>query len=181
MSNKNNFVNPEYKIVGDSTFLPFTDTLNGVYDPTEESEGAVKIGVVKNVDGSNGVSMYNGDQLIVKTVLSEMFKLSYDKEEKIVEIKLNPYGPSAADSPIGGVEAGNGIKIDRYQYYGKEVAKIGLDSSYIESIMNNFVKNINDKISIKGRNGIKVLNDEDEKIGRIIELDDNYIIQQGEF
>lgn len=175
-------INPEYKIVGDTQYLPFDSHLNGCYDPNEGAqEGAVRIGVVKNVDGSNGMSMYNGDQLIVKTVLSDLFKLSYDKDEKIVEIKLNPYGQSAADSPIGRVEAGSGIKIDRYTYMGQETARIGLDSSYIQSIMNNFVKNINDNISIEGRNGIVVKDNTDTKIGRIIELDDNYIINQGEF
>lgn len=125
MDNKN-IINPEYKIVGDNNYLPFSENKKKIGQISSESS----LVVIPNVDGSNGVTLYDNDNIVIKTVATPIIKHTFNKDSKLLHIDI------AADDLVQ---------------------------------------------KFRGDNGVLVEDDQDVFNGKVIKLDDDYVIRQGEF
>lgn len=152
-----NFINPEYKITDDAQYLPFKKPKTG-------QKIKSTLAVVENQDGTNGVSLYDDTELIAKTIYSDNVKKIFNEDSKTIDIQIN------ADT----VKAGNGINVTRNKSRPNEPT-LSLD----EEFMKTFI--ITNSPNLRGENGVLVQNDQKIKNGKVISLDDNYIIKQGEY
>lgn len=152
-----NMINPEYRVVNSSQFLPERE---GIYD-NEENDTSIK--VIKNPDGSNGVSLYEGDKLVAKTVGNDKIIFDYDKENKLVKITAQ----GGAD-----VEGSAGILVLPSGTDGKSI--ISHDVEWLK-------KFVFENSKLRGENGVLIENDPTDELGKVVKLDDEYIIRQGEF
>ena len=80
--------------------------------------------VVNNQDGSNGVSLYNDTELVVKITFSDNVELNYNSDLKALDILVK----SGDD-----IKPGTGIKIDKDLEDGKNVVKI--DEEYLNTFV----------------------------------------------
>lgn len=151
------FINPEYKITDDAQYLPYKKPKTG-------QKAGSKLAVVENLDGTNGVSLYDDTELVAKTVYSDNVKKIFNEDSKTINIQVN------ADT----VKAGDGIKVTRNKSRPNDPI-LSLD----EEFMKTFV--ITNSPNLRGENGVLVQNDPKVKNGKVISLDDNYIINQGEY
>lgn len=119
------FINPEYKVVNDTNYLPFEYKTTGKGNSPSSSEGGKNsLRVVNNQDGSNGVSLYNDTELVVKITFSDNVELNYNSDLKALDILVK----SGDD-----IKPGTGIKIDKDLEDGKNVVKI--DEEYLNTFV----------------------------------------------
>ena len=152
-------INPEYKVKNDTQYIPFSNVLTGF----GKDEKTV-IAAAKNVDDSNGVSLYENNRLILKAVVSDNVHCEFDKDSNTATFDV------IADK----IKPGIGITVDRLEGEEKDPI-INVDEEYLDS----FVK---DRIPVlRGENGVLIEDDEELENTKIIKLDDEYIIRQGEY
>ena len=121
------FINPEYEVVNDTNYLPFEYKTTGKGNsPFSSVGGKNSLKVVNNQDGSNGVSLYNDTELVVKITFSDNVELNYNSDLKALDILVK----SGDD-----IKPGTGIQIDKDLEDGKNVVKID------EEYLNTFVAN----------------------------------------
>lgn len=157
----NNMIVPEYKIVGDNKLLPFD---NSDIDAAKNAKNdGSKLKVIRNPDGSNGVSLYDDGELIVKTTNDRHLQTHFDKDKKLLDTSFIP----------DEIKAGNGINVNKNKSNG--ATTISLQEDYVRDIV---VKNTT---QLRGENGVLVEKDEKVSNGKVIKLDNNYIIKQGDF
>lgn len=119
------FINPEYKVVNDTNYLPFEYKTTGKGNsPSSSKGGKNSLRVVNNQDGSNGVSLYNDTELVVKITFSDNVELNYNSDLKALDILVK----SGDD-----IKPGTGIKIDKDLEDGKNVVKI--DEEYLNTFV----------------------------------------------
>ena len=119
------FINPEYKVVNDTNYLPFEYKTTGKGNSPSSPEGSKNsLRVVNNQDGSNGVSLYNDTELVVKITFSDNVELNYNSDLKALDILVK----SGDD-----IKPGTGIKIDKDLEDGKNVVKI--DEEYLNTFV----------------------------------------------
>ena len=160
------FINPEYKVVNDTNYLPFEYKTTGKGNSPSSSEGGKSsLGVVKNQDGSNGVSLYNDTELVVKTTFSDNVELNYDSDLKVLDVLVKQ-----GDD----IKPGTGIKMNKDFDDGKKVVRI--DEEYLDTFVVDHSIN-----KLRGTNGVLIEDDEEVENGKIVKLDDDYIIKQGEY
>lgn len=152
-----NFINPEYKVTDDAQYLPFKKPKTG-------QKIKSKLAVVGNLDGTNGVSLYDDTELIAKTIYSDNVKKIFNEDSKTLDIQVN------ADT----VKAGDGINVIRSKSCPNEPT-LSLDEEFMKAFV------IASSPNLRGENGVLVQNDQKIKNGKVISLDDNYIIKQGEY
>lgn len=152
-------INPEYKVKNDTQYIPFSNGLTGF----GKDEKTV-IAAAKNVDDSNGVSLYENNRLILKAVVSDNVHCEFDKDSNTATFDV------IADK----IRPGTGITVDRLEGEEKDPI-INVDEEYLDS----FVK---DRIPVlRGENGVLIEDDEELENTKVIKLDDEYIIRQGEY
>lgn len=151
-------INPEYKLADDTDYLPQGPGAYGKHD--------TELKVIKNVDGTNGYSLYDGDILVYQTEIvgNNNTTVSVDKEAKRVEISF--------DSET--VQEGTGIKVTDLGHGVKEISQ---DEEWLVKFIgeSGFVK------GLRGENGVIVEDDDEVVNGKVVKLDDEYIIDQGEY
>ena len=119
------FINPEYKVVNDTNYVPFEYKTTGKGNsPSLPEGGKNSLRVVNNQDGSNGVSLYNDTELVVKITFSDNVELNYNSDLKALDILVK----SGDD-----IKSGTGIKIDKDLEDGKNVVKI--DEEYLNTFV----------------------------------------------
>ena len=119
------FINPEYEVVNDTNYLPFEYKTTGKGNsPSSSEDGKNSLRVINNQDGSNGVSLYNGTELVVKITFSDNVELNYNSDLKALDILVK----SGDD-----IKPGTGIKIDKDLEDGKNVVKI--DEEYLNTFV----------------------------------------------
>ena len=119
------FINPEYKVVNDTNYVPFEYKTTGKGNSPSSLEGGKNsLRVVNNQDGSNGVSLYNDTELVVKITFSDNVELNYNSDLKALDILVK------SDDNI---KPGTGIKIDKDLEDGKNVVKI--DEEYLNTFV----------------------------------------------
>ena len=119
------FIYPEYEVVNDTNYLPFAYKTTGKGNsPSSSEDGKNSLRVINNQDGSNGVSLYNGTELVVKITFSDNVELNYNSDLKALDILVK----SGDD-----IKPGTGIKIDKDLEDGKNVVKI--DEEYLNTFV----------------------------------------------
>jgi len=168
-------MNPEYKIVDGSTYLPFDDRGegaggNGSGNGNNKDKDTRTLTVIKNPDGSNGVSLYENDLLILKTVHSDNVVHSFDEDARTLISKVL----------YDQVAPGKGIKITRGQGEDYYKATIEVDEEFVRRLTGASGLSM-----LRGENGVIVDDDWDEPGksggGKVVYLDDEYTIEQGEY
>ena len=143
------FINPEYEVVNDTNYLPFEYKIIGKGNsPSSSEDGKNSLRVVNNQDGSNGVSLYNGTELVVKITFSDNVELNYNSGLKALDILVK----SGDD-----IKPGTGIQINRDSEDGKKVVKINeeyLDTFVVDHSLNK----------LRGDNGVLVEDDDDDEL-----------------
>lgn len=141
------FINPEYKVVNDTNYLPFEYKTTGKRKFSSSPEGGKNsLRVVNNQDGSNGVSLYNDTELVVKITFSDNVELNYNSDLKALDILVKP---------DNNIKPGTGIKIDKDLEDGKNIVKI--DEEYLNTFMADHSIN-----KPHDNNGVFLIGDDDE-------------------
>lgn len=141
------FINPEYKVVNDTNYVPFEYKTTGKGNSPSSLEGGKNsLRVVNNQDGSNGVSLYNDTELVVKITFSDNVELNYNSDLKALDILVK-----SGDN----IKPGIGIKIDKDSEDGKNVVKI--DEEYLNTFVADHSIN-----KPHGNNEVFLIGDDDE-------------------
>lgn len=153
------YINPEYSVTDEKQYL----AQSGFSYKKKHTD----LSVINNVDGSNGVTLYDGDEQVAKVVLDNKGTLTADKESRTVTLKVK------GDE----IQGGEGITVEELDDGIKVVSQ---NKDWLESYIKHDIKVIT-SIKAKENGGILVSDDPDDENTKILELDDNYIVNQGEF
>jgi exosome complex RNA-binding protein Rrp4 len=147
-------MNPEYKLKDDTFYLSEKD-----YYGQKES---VTSSGVRLVDDNGNISLYDGDNLVTN-IKSNTISIKKIEDDLTLEVKSS-----------GGntVSAGTGISISDES--GLKV--IGIDESYMSKFVGTKIQT-----NLVGQNGVLVHAKEDDSSKTVAELDNSYVIDQGEF
>lgn len=150
------YINPEYSVTDENQYLP--------QNSFSYKRKGTKLMVINNMDGSNGVTLYDGDDQVVKVLIDGNAELTADKSKREATLKVK------GDKII----AGEGVVVEENEEEGTKT--VSQDTTWLKTFVEENCVN-----KIKGENGVLVHPDEEDEKTTIIELDDNYIINQGEF
>lgn len=153
------YINPEYKVTDDTQYLP-----QGDFSYKRRGTDLV---VISNVDGSNGVTLYDGDDQVVKVLLEGNGTLTADKKAR--EATLTVKGDK--------ITGGTGVSVEEL---GDGVKVISQDQDWLAKYVKHDLKVLT-SIKAKPNGGILVSDDETDENAKVLELDNEYIINQGEF
>lgn len=154
------YINPEYSVTDENQYLP--------QDSFSYKKKHTTLVVINNTDGSNGVTMYDGDDQVVKVLIDGNAKLSADKTNRTATLKVR------GDKIL----PGEGILVDEDDEEGTKT--VSQDKEWLAEYVKHDLKVVCN-IKAKKDGGILVSDDPDDENTKILELDDNYVVNQGEF
>lgn len=158
-------INPEYKVKNGSQYIPFNNGVIGVKkDPVPDTD----IVALKDGDDRGGVSLWgvgeNGNTLILDIDSSENVKANFNNDTKKLTLE------ALADR----VQKDEGITVTRHGVNSHNVS-IGIDKVYLEEFIRNR------KTKLTGGEGIVIDPIEGDDNNKLIKLDEDYVIRQGEY